>query len=92
MSRSHGWKRLFRLGHSRRRVEEEVEDELRFHMEGLVDRHMARGMSEHEAWRRVRKRWDASMIPKQSCLQSPGKPGAGPIEENGWKTLSRTSG
>ena len=56
MSSFGGWKRLFRLGHSRRRVEEEVDDELRFHMEGLVDRYVAGGMSEEEARRRTRRR------------------------------------
>ncbi|MFC1661005.1 ABC transporter permease, partial [Gemmatimonadota bacterium] len=53
MSSRGGWKRLFRLGHSRQRVDEEVEDELRFHMEGLVDQHMAKGMSKEEAWIRA---------------------------------------
>jgi putative ABC transport system permease protein len=55
MTSDPSWKRHFRLGHSRRRVEEEVKDELRFHMEGLVDRHMAGGMSEDEAWKKVRE-------------------------------------
>jgi putative ABC transport system permease protein len=48
------WKRSFRLGHSRHGVEEEVDDELRAHLEGLADRYMAGGMSEDEAWARVR--------------------------------------
>ena len=55
MTSDPSWKRHFRLGQSRRRVEEEVDDELRFHMEGLADRHMAAGLSEEEAWERARE-------------------------------------
>jgi putative ABC transport system permease protein len=54
MTPGQSWKRYFRLGHSRRDMEEEVDDELRAHMEGLVDRYMARGMPEDQAWARVR--------------------------------------
>lgn len=54
MSHDRGWKRLFRIGHSRHRVEEEVADELRFHMEGRVDRYVKSGMPEDEAWEKVR--------------------------------------
>jgi len=46
MSTPGGWRRLFRLGHSQRLVEKEVEDELRFHMEGLVERHVAEGTTD----------------------------------------------
>lgn len=55
MNASRGWRRFFRLGHSRRRVEEEVEDELRFHLGELVDRYVEGGMPEDEAWKRVRE-------------------------------------
>jgi predicted permease len=48
------WKRSFRVGHSRRRVEQEVDDELQAHLEGLVDRYVAGGMGEDEAWARAR--------------------------------------
>ena len=55
MSPAGGWRRYFRLGHTRQRVEEEVEDELRFHMEGLVDRYRTEGLSEEAAWERARR-------------------------------------
>ncbi len=55
MTPDSGWKRRFRLGHSRRRVEDEVDDELQFHLEGLVDRYVEQGMSEGEARQRVRE-------------------------------------
>lgn len=54
MKGSSGWKRLFRLGHSRKRVEDEVEDELRFHMEDLVERYVKGGMAEEDAWAKVK--------------------------------------
>lgn len=38
-------KRLFRLSEFRRHVEEEVDDELRFHMEGLAERFRSQGRS-----------------------------------------------
>ena len=44
-----GSKRLFRLSEFRRHVEEEVDDELRFHMEGLAERFQAEGMDEEES-------------------------------------------
>ena len=52
-----GSKRLFRLSEFRRHVEEEVDDELRFHMEGLAERFQAEGMDEEEAWEAVMARF-----------------------------------
>ena len=43
-------KQLFRLTECRRHVEEEVDDELHFHMEGLAERFRAQGMDEEQAW------------------------------------------
>ncbi|MFC1575832.1 ADOP family duplicated permease [Gemmatimonadota bacterium] len=56
MSSPDGWKRLFRLSESRRHVEAEVDDELRHHLEGLVERYRSQGMAEEEAWRVARER------------------------------------
>ncbi|MCJ7628690.1 MAG: permease prefix domain 1-containing protein, partial [Longimicrobiales bacterium] len=50
-------KRLFRLGEFRRHVEEEVDDELRFHMEGLAERFRSQGMAEEKAWEAVMARF-----------------------------------
>ena len=55
MSFIRGWKRIFRLGHSRRSVEDEVDDELRFHLEGLADRYVEQGMPREEARARVKR-------------------------------------
>lgn len=57
MSPLGGWRRFFRLSESTRHREGEVDDELRFHIEGLVERHMAEGMSEEEARRMVTARF-----------------------------------
>ena len=38
----------------RRAVEQELDDELRFHLERLVDRHVADGLAHDEAMRRAR--------------------------------------
>src|SRR4029450_13241641 len=38
----------------RRTVEEDLDDELRFHLEQLVDRHVAEGLAHDEAMRRAR--------------------------------------
>ena len=53
MTRGPGWRRLFRLSHTRPRVEGEVDDELRFHMEGRIDRYVRAGMPEEEALRAI---------------------------------------
>ena len=78
MSSLDGWKGLFRLGHSRRRVEEEVDDEVRFHMEGLVERYVEGGMSQDQARARVRSEF--------------GDPDAirAELAALGWKTRRRT--
>lgn len=57
MSAFGGWRRFFRLSESTRHREREVDDELHFHIDGLVERHMAEGMSEEEARRVVMARF-----------------------------------
>ncbi len=57
MRRRDGSKRFFRLSEFRRHIEEEVEDELRFHMEGLAERFHREGMDEEEAWDAVMARF-----------------------------------
>lgn len=47
------WRRLLTLGHTLGQVEKEVEEELRFHQDTLVDRYVREGMSEPEARARV---------------------------------------
>jgi putative ABC transport system permease protein len=57
MSGQRGWPRFFRLSESTRGREREVDDELHFHIEGLVERHVAEGMSEEQARRVVMARF-----------------------------------
>ncbi|MGW8267617.1 MAG: ABC transporter permease [Longimicrobiales bacterium] len=53
MTSTPDWQRLLRSRRTREQVEEEVEAELRFHLDNLVDRYRREGMSESEAWARV---------------------------------------
>ena len=57
MNRAPNPKRPFRLWESRRHVQEDVDDELRFHMEGLAERFRDQGMTEEEAWQAVMVRF-----------------------------------
>jgi predicted permease len=57
MSLSSGSKGFFRLREFRRHIEEDVDDELRFHMEGLAERFQTQGMDEEEAWAAVMARF-----------------------------------
>jgi hypothetical protein len=54
MTLTPNWRRLLRLGYTRGQVEKEVEDELQFHQDSLVDRYLREGMSEDEARARVK--------------------------------------
>ncbi|MFG1690742.1 ADOP family duplicated permease [Gemmatimonadota bacterium] len=55
MSAGGGWKRLFRLTESAKHVRDQVDDELLFHVETLLERYLAEGMTEEEAWLEVRR-------------------------------------
>ncbi len=53
MKESPTWKRLIRITVSKRHVVEQVDDELRHHIESLIERHVVAGKSEVEARRAV---------------------------------------
>ena len=57
MSGSGDWKRLFRVGESREDLEGEVEEELRFHMEGMAERFRDQGMAEEKVQDAVKARF-----------------------------------
>lgn len=57
MSAHGGWRRFFRLSESKRHRQREVDDELRFHVDSLVERHVRAGMEEKEARRLVMSRF-----------------------------------
>ena len=56
----------------RRAVEDELDEELRFHLERAADRHMARGLPREEAYRRARLAFGPLDLVKDDCRQSWG--------------------
>ena len=58
MSRLNDWKRLFRLTESDRHVEAQVDEELNFLIENLVERLTEQGMTEEEARAEIGRRFD----------------------------------
>ena len=59
---------LFRRG----AVEDDLDDELRFHLDRAADRHMARGLPREEAVRRARLAFGPLDVVKDDCRQSWG--------------------
>ena len=64
----------FRLGTLFRRdaAEDDLDDELRFHLERAAEQHMARGLSPREAYRRARIEFGQMDVVKDDCRQSWG--------------------
>lgn len=56
----------------RRAVEKDLDDELRFHLEQEVEKHVARGLSPREAYRRARLAFGPLDAVKDDCRQSWG--------------------
>ncbi len=52
-----GWKNFLRLGETVNQLERNIDEELRFHIEGLTEELMAQGMSEEEARSRAFQRF-----------------------------------
>src|SRR5215208_166029 len=63
-----GLRRGFRLPGARRRVRGEVDDELRFHLEGRIEDFVARGMTREQAEAEARRRFgDLDGYRRQAC-------------------------
>ena len=58
----------------RRRAEDDLDDELRFHLERTVEQHVARGLPLREARRRARLAFGPIDAVKDDCRQSWGHP------------------
>ena len=56
----------------RRAVEDDLDEELRFHLERAADRHVARGLPREEAYRRARVAFGPLDVVKDDCRQSWG--------------------
>ena len=56
----------------RTKVEEELDDELRFHWERQVEKYVSGGMSREEALRRVRLEFGALDQVKEQCRDAQG--------------------
>ena len=65
---------LFRLRSllRRRAVENELDDELRFHLEQQVEKHVRAGFTREEAWRRTRLEFGGVGQVKEDCRESHG--------------------
>jgi len=59
MSETAGWRRFLRLTFAKHHAVEQVDDELRFHIESLVERGINEGMSEQEARRAAMERFQS---------------------------------
>jgi len=68
-----GWKRFFRMSESETHVKDQVDDELRHHIEELLDRYRAEGMSEEEARAAVRRRFPDAEITRSELIGSTGR-------------------
>ena len=53
-------------------AEDDLDDELRFHLERAAEQHVARGLSTREAWRRARLEFGQVDAVKDDCRQSWG--------------------
>src|ERR1051325_390162 len=53
MSRLHGWRHIARSFFGRSRADRETREELEYHLSRQTEKHMAEGMSAHEARRRA---------------------------------------
>jgi len=54
------------------RVERELDEELQFHIDHLVDEYLARGMSSKEAWYAARREMGAIELRKEECRDARG--------------------
>lgn len=74
-------------------VEEELEDELRFHLDSAVDKDVAAGFSRSEAARRARLEWGGLEQLKESCRDVRGIQLIDNVSRDvrdGFRTLCRT--
>jgi hypothetical protein len=58
MSRPSSWRRIFRMTESRRHVESQVDEELDFLVEYLIERFLGQGLSEEEALAEIGRRFN----------------------------------
>jgi len=61
-------RRVFRIPFQQQRIEEDVDDELTFHIELRVERLMERGMPEEDARREALRQFGAVDVIKESCV------------------------
>jgi len=73
MSLMSGWKRLFRLSESDKHVQAQVDDELRHHLEELLERYRSQGMSETEAQAEIARRFPDLETTRSDLVGSTGR-------------------
>ncbi len=64
-----GWKKLFRLEENHRQLEENIDEEFRFHLEELIDRLQAAGLSEDEARARALEQFGDAENARTGCRE-----------------------
>jgi putative ABC transport system permease protein len=75
------WRRLLRMGFNRRDASEQVDDELRFHTESLVERLVLQGRDEEDARREVMGRFKSYDRTRSALVRQ--------AERNSWGTRVR---
>src|SRR5258708_10601490 len=88
---------LFRLRSlfQRNTVESEMEDELRFHSEGQLEKYVKAGMSPSDARRRVRMEFGGIEQVKEECRDARGVSQVETLVQDlryGWRTLLKSPG
>ncbi len=68
-----GWKRLFRLNESYRHVQAQVDDELRHHIDELLERYRSQGMNEAEARAEIARRFPDVETARSDLIGSAGR-------------------
>ena len=70
MSDGQRWRRLLRITFNKGHASEQVDDELRFHIESLVERLVSQGKSEEDARREVMARFGSYMKTRSSLVRA----------------------
>ncbi len=73
MKKNPGWKRLFRLTESDEHVEAQIDDELRHHIEVLLERYRSQGMSGDEARAAIARRFPDVELTRTDLVESTGR-------------------
>ncbi len=77
MDKTPNWQRLLRLGFNKRHASEQVDDELKFHIESLVERLVAQGIDEGDARQQVMERFQSYDKTRSGLVQQAERKSSG---------------